>query len=124
MKKSELKEAVFHLLDQTVEGVSTEEKFSLIEKYVLEYQKKHDDERTQPNRGKPWNDRELRIILQSSPTMENCMKYAKLFGRGYGSIEQIYRWASTADKDVKEKRADDAFVAQIKRVAKEVGWRA
>ncbi len=124
MRKSDFRESLFRVLDQTVEGTSFEERMELAEKYVLEYQKKHDTERECPNFGKPWSDRDLRVILQSAPTMENCLRYAKLFGRGYGSIELIYRWASTADKDIPEDKAGDVFIAHIKRIAKEVGWRA
>lgn len=72
----------------------------------------------------PWTDDQLRVVLSDAPTKENCLKHARAFARGYGAIEQIYRWAATTDKQVKTKRPDDAFVAQIKRVAKELGWRA
>lgn len=97
---------------------------SLAEKYLVEYQIKNDDKREKPNRGERWTDDQLRIVLADSPTKSNCVKYAKIFGRGYGSIEQIYRWASTDDQTVKEKRSDDVFVTSVKRVAKELGWRA
>ena len=96
----------------------------MLEKYLTEYQQKNDGMRDKPNSGKEWTDAELRIVLQDAPTKANCVKYAKLFGRGYGSIEQIYRWASADDRTVEEKRPDDSFVAQIKRIAKELGWRA
>lgn len=124
MKKSEFQQTCLHAFDQAVEGMSFEERMELIEKCFLEYQKKHDKERVRPNYGKPWSDQELRVVLQSAPTMENCLRYAKLFGRGYGSIELIYRWASTADKEIPEDKADDVFIAHVKRIAKEVGWRA
>ena len=124
MKRSEFKSEFFCLLDQPIDGASLEEKIALTEKYFIEYQRKHDDERERPNTGKPWKDAELRAILQSAPTVKNCLKYAKLFGRGYGSIEEIYRWAATTDKEVQEKRAEDTFGAQVKRIAKEIGWRA
>lgn len=124
MKKSEFQQSLAALLDQAVDGMSFEARMELVEKLFLEYQKKHDKERERPNYGKSWSDRELRIILQSAPTMENCLRYAKLFGRGYGSIELIYRWASTADRDMPEDKADDVFIAHVKRIAKEVGWRA
>ena len=75
-------------------------------------------------KGKPWTDDELRVVLSDAPTKDNCLKHAKAFNRGYGSIEQIYRWAATTDKEIKRKRPDDAFVAQIKVVAKQLGWRA
>lgn len=77
-----------------------------------------------PNKGKKWTDEELRVILSDPPTRDNCIKHAKAFGRGYGSLEMIYRWAAASDKDIEERgRADDAFVQQVKRVAKELGWR-
>lgn len=124
MKKSEFKVSVFEAFSQDVDGMSYDEKVRLIEKYVIEYQQKNDDLRDKPNRGESWTDEELRVILQDAPTKANCVKYAKIYGRGYGSIEQIYRWASTDDQTVKEKRPDDAFVAHVKKIAKEVGWRA
>ena len=68
-------------------------------------------------------DEELKIVLSSAPTKYNCMKYARIFKRGYGSIEQIYRWAATTDKMIQEKRPNDAFVKRIKKVAKELGLR-
>ena len=49
---------------------------------------------------------------------------AKAFRRGYGSIEQIFRWAAEDEKIINEKRPDDKFIKQIKKIAKEVGWRA
>jgi hypothetical protein len=76
------------------------------------------------NRGKPWSDDALRVVLQLAPTHENIVRLALAFGRGTGAVEQIYRWAATPDKVVKQKRPNDAFVSQIKRIAKEVGWEA
>jgi predicted secreted protein len=75
-------------------------------------------------RGEPWTDDELRMILSDAPTKENCLKHARGFKRGYGSIEQIYRWAATPGVVIEEKRPDDIFIKQIKRVAKQLGWRA
>ncbi|MCX4371084.1 MAG: hypothetical protein OSJ58_04540 [Dysosmobacter sp.] len=124
MKKSEFQQSLYSMFDQPVDGTSFDERMELIEKCFSEYQKNHDKERERPNYRKPWSDRELRIVLQSAPTVENCLRYAKLFGRGYGSIELIYRWASTADRDIPEDKADDVFIAHVKRIAKEVGWRA
>ena len=51
------------------------------------------------------------------------MKYAVLFSRGYGSIEQIYRWSTTQDKKLSTRRKEDSFIQQIKKVAKELGLR-
>jgi hypothetical protein len=62
--------------------------------------------------------------LSDAPTKENCLKHAKAFGRGYGALEQIYRWAATPGPEIKRLRPTDAFIAQIKRVSKELGWRA
>jgi hypothetical protein len=75
-------------------------------------------------KGEPWTDDELRVILSDAPTRENCLKHARGFNRGYGAIEQIYRWAATSDREVRRKRPNDSFIAQIKRVAKQLSWRA
>lgn len=91
-------------------------------KVVVEYEKEIGWD--EPNKGRSWTDAELKVILSDAPTQENCVKHAKAFGRGYGSLEQIYRWAATDSKEIKRLRPDDAFIAQIKRVAKEIGWRA
>lgn len=110
--------------DVEIDDVSYEDKMKLIERYFTEFQIKHDEQRDRPNKGDSWTDEELRGVLMDAPTKSNCIKYAKIFGRGYGSIEQIYRWASTDDRTVKEKRPDDIFVAHVKQIAKELGWRA
>lgn len=124
MKKREFKKELFKAFSNEVDDMSYDEKIRFIEKLVVEYQKDNDNRREKRSYGLPWRDDELRIVLQSAPTTYNCMKFAKLFGRGYGSIEQIYRWAATDMESVNEKRPDDAFVLQIKRIAKELGWRA
>lgn len=78
----------------------------------------------QSQKGEPWTDDQLRVVLSDGPTRENCLRHARAFNRGYGAIEQIYRWAATSDAEVKRKRPDDAFITQIKRVSKQLGWRA
>jgi hypothetical protein len=78
----------------------------------------------QSEKGKPWSDDALRAVLQSAPTHENIVRLARAFGRSPGSVEQIFRWAATSDKAVREKRPDDSFIQQIKRISKEVGWEA
>jgi hypothetical protein len=70
-----------------------------------------------------WTNEQLFVILSEAPTKENCLKFAQAFCRGYGAIEQIYRWAATSDADISVKRPNDSFVAQIKSVAKQLGWR-
>ena len=124
LKKKEFKERLFEAMSNSVDDMTYEEKLRFIEKLVVDYQKENDDRREKKNKGQHWDDSELRIILQDAPTIPNCMKYAKIFGRGYGSIEQIYRWAATDMESINEKRPNDAFILQVKRIAKEIGWRA
>ena len=79
----------------------------------------------QSNKGKPWTDDELKVILSFAPTKEHCLLLARAFKRGYGSIEQIFRWATTDSATINNSvRKDDAFITQIKRIYKELGWRA
>ena len=120
MNQREYREAIRDLLSTPVGKLTREEKTTIIRNLILESEK---SEISSPsNRGKPWSDDELRVILSTSPTQENCLRLAKAFHRGCGSIEQIFRWAATPQKEINEKRPDDAFIAQIKRVAKEIGW--
>ncbi|MDL2234277.1 hypothetical protein LJC63_11965 [Ruminococcaceae bacterium OttesenSCG-928-L11] len=102
-----------------------EEKMHFIESTTIDYFASKDNEKYRDcsQKGKPWTDEELYVILQDAPTKANCLKYALLFKRGYGSIEQIYRWAATSDVEVARKRPDDAFIQQIKRVSKELRLR-
>jgi hypothetical protein len=75
------------------------------------------------NKGKPWTDEELAIVLSAAPTKDNCVKFAKAFKRGSGSIAQIYQWSMTSWKEIKRKRGNEKFVNQVKRVARRiVGW--
>lgn len=124
MTKQEFKQAAYELFDSTIDEMNHEEKCKYIEKLIFDYQRDRDDRRQKSNSRKPWKDEELAIILSDAPTIENCVKYSRLFGRGYGSIEQIYRWAATSKKDIENKREDDAFIKQVKRIAKELGRRA
>ena len=124
MTKTEYKALLFQFLDCEVDGLTYEERMQLSETYLVEYQIKQEDRRERPNRCKPWTDEELRVVLMDAPTKRNCIKYAKIFSRGYGSIEEIYRWASTDDKTVQEKRPNDVFMGRVKKIAKELGWRA
>jgi predicted secreted protein len=123
MKKKEFKEEIKKLLGNEISGLSSwEEKISYLRQIIIELDSKHEHEES--NKGKSWTDDEIRLILQISPTKENILKLARAFKRGYGSIEQIYRWASEDKKTIQEKRPDDSFILQIKRVATEIGWRA
>lgn len=122
MKKSEFKAEINRILQTQVVGLAWDDKVSMVRQCVIDIdqQQGHDDS----NKGQSWTDEELRVVLTLSPTKENCMKLARAFKRGYGSIEQIYRWAASSEDEIKAKRPDDAFIKQIKRIAKEVGWRA
>lgn len=123
MKKKEFKEEFFVLLNESIEGMTFDEQMQYVEKLTIDFQREHEEKRDTSNKGKEWTDEELKIILSDAATKSNCMKYAKLFRRGYGSIEQIYRWATTTQQEVERKRPDDKFVLQIKRIVKELGLR-
>ena len=123
MKRKTFKEDFFKVLDYDIEAMSFEEKMTLARNLLIEYEKENEMLRDISNKGQKWTDEELKIILLDAPSKENCLKYAKLFKRGYGSIEQIYRWSTTAKSDMSEERRNDSFIIQIKRVAKELGLR-
>lgn len=77
-----------------------------------------------PDKGKEWSDAELALVLGAAPTKRNTVKYARFLGRGFGAVEMVYRWAYTTDKEIKAKGRDkDKFIKQIKKIARQVGWR-
>ena len=123
MKRKEFKENLFAALDNDVDGIFYDEKMILVHNLIVDYEKENEEKRDVTKKGKKWTDEELKIILADAPTKENCVKYARLFKRGYGSIEQIYRWSVTPKKDMSDERKEDSFVQQVKRVAKELGIR-
>lgn len=123
MKRKEFKEKFFTALDNDVEDMAYDEKMVLVHNLLVDYEKENEDKRDTSNKGEKWTDEELKVILSDAPTKENCVKYAKLFKRGYGSIEQIYRWSTTAKSDMSDERKEDSFIMQIKKVAKELGLR-
>lgn len=123
MKRKEFKENLFLALDNDIDGFSYDEKMILVHNLLVDYEKENESLRDISNKGEKWADEELKIILSDAPTKENCVKYAKLFKRGYGSIEQIYRWAVTPKIEMSDERKEDSFIQQIKKVAKELGIR-
>lgn len=123
MKRKEFKEKFFATLDNDVDDMTYDEKMVLVHNLLVDYEKENEDKRDTSNKGEKWTDEELKVILSDAPTKENCVKYAKLFKRGYGSIEQIYRWSTTAKSDMSDERKEDSFIMQIKKVAKELGLR-
>ena len=123
MKRKDFKESLYDALDNEVDGMSYDEKMTLVHSLLVDYQKDNEEKRDISNKGCKWSDEELKIILSDAPTKENCIKYARLFKRGYGSIEQIYRWSVTTTKEMSEERKNDSFIIQVKRIAKELGIR-
>lgn len=123
MKKKEYKARLYEVFDLDVEGADYLARMALIQSCLLDYQRDNEDKRDTSNKRKKWTDEELKIILSDAPSVQNCMKYAVLFKRGYGSIEQIYRWSTTQDQELSPRRREDKFIQQIKRVAKELGLR-
>ncbi len=123
MKRKEFKEKLFDALNNDVDNMSYDEKMVLVSNLLVDYEKENEFLRDVSNKGQKWADEELKIILSDAPTKANCVKYARLFKRGYGSIEQIYRWSTTAKTDMTDERKEDSFILQIKKVAKELGLR-
>ncbi len=123
MKKIEFKKQLKDLMLQEIEELNWEEKLEYIRQILVEINKEY-AKYDQSKKGKPWSDNELRLVLRTAPTKENIILLAKAFHRGYGSIEQIFRWAAEDQRVINEKRPDDKFIKQIKKIAKEVGWRA
>lgn len=123
MKKTEFKENLYHLLDINIEDMSFDEKIFFIKNCLIDYLVKADESRITKNRGGTWRDEEIALILSYPATKENCLKLAQVFDRGYGSIEQIYRWASTPKNKLSEERINDKFIQQIYRVKKNLGLR-
>jgi hypothetical protein len=120
---NKLRTAIRGILDAPrFSTIPTDRRVALVVEFLWQWLSEQDA--PQPNRGEPWSDDALRVILQEAPTHANIVKLARAFGRSPGSVEQIYRWAATTDKRIAKKRPDDAFVSQIKRVAKEIGWEA
>ena len=78
------------------------------------------------SRGDPWTDDELRVVLSDAPTKGNCLKACGgLSGGDTEAVEQIYRWAASSEVQIRQRgRQDDAFIQQVKRVAKQLGWPA
>lgn len=123
MNRNAFKEKLYKIFDEDIDNLDYLGKIDLIYDILVDYQKDNEDKRDVSNKRKKWTDEELRIILSDAPSKQNCMKYAILFKRGYGSIEQIYRWSTTQKQDLDDRRKEDAFIQQIKRIAKELRLR-
>jgi hypothetical protein len=122
MTKSEFKEQLLSLITMDIGGLSAHDKVSMAKKVLFEFLK--DTGLSEDNKGKPWSDDELRIVLSMAPTHQNILQLARAFKGGYGSIEQIFRWAGQSEKRINQARSGDMFIQQIRRIRKEVGWRS
>ena len=123
MKRKEFKEKLFDALKSDVDNMSYDEKMILVNNLLIDFEKENEYLRDTSNKGQKWKDEELKIILSDAPSKANCIKYARLFKRGYGRIEQIYRWSTTSPIEMSDERKEDSFICQIKKVAKELGLR-
>lgn len=123
LKRREFKEKLFSVLDNDIDEMTYDEKMVLVGDLIVDFEKQNEEKRDVSNKGQKWTDEELKVILSDAPTKANCVKYARMFKRGYGSIEQIYRWSTTPKCDMSDTRKEDSFILQIKKVVKELGLR-
>jgi hypothetical protein len=122
VNKTQYRNEIRTLLQKQVGTLSLDEKLAIVRECVIELQKAGGFDES--NKGAPWTDDEIRVVLQHSPTKENCIRLARGFRRGYGSIELIFRWAASTEEEVATKRPVDAHIQRVKRIAREIGWRA
>jgi len=120
MKKTEFRNRVRETLKLEVEDVSAYQKTSIVRQCAVdsESEMEYDDSMT----NKPWTDEQLRFILTTPPTKENCIRLAHAFKRGFGGIQQIFQWAATPKSKIDEMFQPGSFQHRVKRLAKEVGW--
>ena len=77
MDKKEFKDNIKNLLDSYVEEVDWDEKIAIIRQSILELEWQLGF--GESNKGRPWSDDELRLILRTAPTKENFMRLARTF---------------------------------------------
>lgn len=122
MTRTGFREQLGHLLERPVDNLGWEEKVELTRKTLIEFEKAQRYD--QSNVGKSWSDEELRLVRSLAPSRENTIRLARAFKRSYGSVEQIFRWAGQSERRIREERRDNAFIQQIRRIRKELGWRS
>jgi hypothetical protein len=122
MNERQFKEAIRELLHRSSDTLSPDAKVTLAKLELVDFQK--EQVFPTPNKGEPWTDDQLRVVLSYAPTAQNTMMLARAFGRGYGSIEQIFRWAGQSERRIQEERGEHAFVQQVLRIRKELRWRS
>ena len=113
MNKSQFKDKIKELIAINVANAGIDEKIAIAKKAIMELEKEQKWNTT--NSGNSWTDDELRLVLSHPPTQENMILLAKAFKRGYGSIEQIFRWAGQSEKRIEEERGDDAFTQSLQK---------
>jgi len=122
VSERDFRSAVRALLHENAEDLTPDLKAALVRLELVDYQREQGF--PEPNKGKPWTDDQLRVVLSYAPTEENTVLLARAFGRGYGSIEQIFRWAGQSERRIEDERSDNAFIQQVLRIRKEIRWRS
>jgi hypothetical protein len=74
------------------------------------------------NNGREYTDDQLILVLSTAPTKANAVLLAPVLGRSPAGIEWIWRCASLSQNYVRRRWATNAFVAQVRRVAKSIEW--
>ena len=120
MRKIEFKEKLKDLINEEIEKLSWDEKLGYIRQILVKSDKENNSYK-KSNKGKAWSNEELRLVLNTAPTKDNIMMLAKVFHRGCGSVEQIFKWAATPQIKINKTHADNKFIKQIKKVVKEIG---
>ncbi|MEG0297546.1 MAG: hypothetical protein RR620_12580 [Clostridium sp.] len=122
MNNKQFKNQFLELVEMEIGELDVDAKLNLLKRYIFEIELSQEWDKC--NSGTSWSDDQLRIVFSFPQSRENCLKLARAFNRGYGSIEQIYRWAVISDKEISEgHQADNKFIANIKKIAKESNWR-
>ncbi|WP_134913326.1 hypothetical protein [Paenibacillus sp. IHB B 3084] len=85
MKKKEYKDRLIELLNEGIEELTTDQVIHKTKLLIFEYEKKQ--AYSTENKGRPWTDEELRVVLSFAATKENILKLAKGFKCSYGSMD-------------------------------------
>lgn len=78
MKKSEFKNSFIELLSNNIDNLNYDEKIHFIKKILTEYEiEKDKTDRTPVNKGQPWNDHQLELILSLPATKKIALNSPK-----------------------------------------------
>jgi hypothetical protein len=89
MKRKEFKMAIREEISSAYSNLTFDEISSEIDEAFVKVAKEKGW--PTPNKGKERSDAELALVLTDAPTKRNTVKYARLLGRGFGSVEMVYR---------------------------------